>query len=276
MVRKMQKKYNVLCIDDEENVLRALQRSFRKETFNVYTALSGKEGLKILENLSVHLIIADFRMPQMNGVEFFTKAKKIQPDAIRVLLSGYASIDMVTKAVNEGGIYRLLTKPWNEIELRQEINLALQHWELVQRNRKLNKKIEEQLLELKSMNRQLEDIVEERTREILIKNQALELSHQILDNLPTAVMGVALEKYIVYFNKEAEEIFQEFETNPIGKKVDDIFPEEISQIISDIIDKDRISELKKYEYLGKTFHIKASVVKDEFAVRGVTVVFFEV
>ncbi len=272
----MQKKYNVLCVDDEENVLRALQRSFRKEVFNVFVASSGDEGLKILKNLAVHLIIADFRMPKMNGVEFFAEARKIQPDAIRILLSGYASIEMVTKAVNEGGIYRLLTKPWNEMELRQEVNLALQHWELVQRNRKLNKKIEEQLLELKSMNRQLEDIVEERTREILIKNQALELSHQILDNLPTAVIGVATERYIVYLNKEAEKIFQIQEINPIGKKVEEIFPKEISRMIDETIDKNHDFELKKYSYLGKTFHIKASVVQDDFATRGATVVFFEV
>jgi len=272
----MKKKYNVLCVDDEENVLRALQRSFRKEMFNVFVASSGSEGLKILNNLAVHLIIADFRMPEMNGVEFFTKARKIQPDAIRILLSGYASIEMVTKAVNKGGIYRLLTKPWNEIELRQEVNLALQHWELVQRNRKLNKKIEEQLLGLKSMNRQLEDIVEERTREILIKNQALELSHQILDNLPTAVLGVATEKYIVYLNKEAEEIFRTQEINPIGKKVEDIFPEEISRTISETIDRNQKSEMNRYDYLGKTFHIKAGLVQDEFATRGATVVFFEI
>jgi len=276
MVTKMQKKYNVLCVDDEENVLRALQRSFRKEMFNVFVASSGQEGLKILENLAVHLIIADFRMPEMNGVEFLAEARKIQPDAIRMLLSGYASIDMVTKAVNESGIYRLLTKPWDEIELRQEVNLALQHWELVQRNRKLNKKIEEQLLELKSMNRQLEDIVEERTREILIKNQALELSHQILDNLPTAVMGVATEKYIVYLNKEAAELFQKQAMNPIGKTVDEIFPEEISQIIGEAIDKNQKLELRNYNYFGKTFHVKASVVQDNFATRGATVVFFEV
>ncbi len=270
------KKYNVLCVDDEKNVLRALQRSFRKEDFNVYAATKGKDGLDILKNFSVQLILADFRMPEMNGVQFLKQAKQLQPDAIRILLSGYASIDMVTKAVNEGGIYKLITKPWNESELKLEVNLALSHWKLVQRNRKLNRRVEEQVLELKSMNRQLEDIVDERTREILIKNQALELSHQILDNLPIAVVGVALEHYVVYLNQEAEKTFDSLNISPIGKKVESIFPDEINKLILKTIQGEKSKFLKNFEFKGKIFHISSRVIKDEFAVRGVTVMFNEV
>ncbi len=269
------KKYNVLCVDDEKNVLRALERSLRKEHYNVFTASSGKAGLEILKGLKVQLIVADFRMPEMNGVDFLKKAKNKQPDAIRMLLSGYASIDMVVKAVNQAEIFKILSKPWSEVQLRQEINLALQHWELVQKNRKLNRQIDDQLQKLREMNEQLEVLLDKRTREIIIKNQALELSHQILDNLPIPAFAVATEGFIVYMNKSAGELFHGEHVKPIGKKIDEVFSGEIAGMISETISSRKPGVLDNYAYKNKTFMVRSSIVEDNYAVRGATAIFIE-
>ncbi len=270
-----EKKYNVLCVDDEVNVLRALERALRKEHYNVFTANSGQKGLEILKGLKVQLIIADFRMPEMNGVEFLKKAKQIQPNAIRMLLSGYASIDMVVKAVNQAGIFKILSKPWGELQLRQEISLALEHWELVQKNRQLNQQVENQLSKLREMNQQLELILDERTREIIIKNQALELSHQILDNLPIAVFAIATEGFIVYMNQYAGKLFQDESANPIGQKIEEVFSSEIAEMIMETISSGRPGSREKYPYKNRTFTVKSALVQDDFVVRGATAIFIE-
>ncbi len=269
------KKYNVLCVDDEKNVLRALERALRKEYYNVFTADSGKAGLDILNTLKVQLIIADFRMPEMNGVEFLQKAKEKQPDALRMLLSGYASIDMIVKAVNRAGIFKILSKPWSDHQLRQEINLALRHWELLQENRELNHQIEGQLAKLREMNEQLEILLDERTREIIIKNQALELSHQILDNLPVPVFAVATEGFIVYMNKNAGELFRDEQMNPIGQKVGEIFSDDVVAVITKTIETSQPGRWKNYVFKNRMFVVKSAIVRDEYAVRGATAIFIE-
>ena len=95
--------YTILCVDDEENILTALERTFlEEEDYEILTANSGEEGLKLLEGNQVDLIISDQRMPGMSGVEFLKKARELYPDTIRIALSGFADFDTITKAINEG------------------------------------------------------------------------------------------------------------------------------------------------------------------------------
>jgi len=110
----------VLYIDDEENNLLAFRAGFRRQ-YEIYTALSAKEGLKILENIPVHVILADQKMPEITGVEFFKSIKYSFPDPIRILLTGYNEISPLADAINHGDIYRYVTKPWGELELHNSI-----------------------------------------------------------------------------------------------------------------------------------------------------------
>src|SRR5690606_28360750 len=110
-------------IDDEENNLHAFKAGFRRQ-YEIYTALSAAEGLKILENISVHVIIADQKMPHTTGVEFFKSIISIYPDPIRILLTGYTDIEALADAINHGDIYRYITKPWNDLELHNSIKNA--------------------------------------------------------------------------------------------------------------------------------------------------------
>lgn len=113
----------ILYIDDEENNLQAFKASFRRQ-YEIYTAISAAEGLRILQNISIQVILADQKMPGTTGVEFFKSITETFPDPIRILLTGYTDIEALADAINHGDIYRYITKPWNDLELHNSIKNA--------------------------------------------------------------------------------------------------------------------------------------------------------
>lgn len=114
----------LLVVDDEENVLRSLVRLFRRDGYRVLTAGNADEALALLARNHVQVILSDQRMPGTSGTEFLGKVKDLYPDTVRLVLSGYTDLATVTEAINRGAIYRFLTKPWNEAELREHIREA--------------------------------------------------------------------------------------------------------------------------------------------------------
>jgi len=117
--------FTLLFIDDEPDIVSSLKRSFRRG-FNVITATSGREGIEIIKNQPVDLIISDQRMPDITGDKVLTLAKELQPDAIRILLTGYSDIEALTNCVNEASIYKYITKPWEPEGLRLTVVRALE------------------------------------------------------------------------------------------------------------------------------------------------------
>ncbi|MFT3903683.1 MAG: hybrid sensor histidine kinase/response regulator [Niabella sp.] len=113
----------VLYIDDEEHNLTAFKASFRRQ-YEIYTAISAKVAMELLESIHVNIIISDQRMPEMTGVEFFKSIKHKYPDPIRILLTGYTDIEALADAINHGDIYRYITKPWNDLDLHNSIKNA--------------------------------------------------------------------------------------------------------------------------------------------------------
>ncbi len=118
--------HRVMLVDDEENVLRALVRVLRREKLEVETYTSAPEALRRLEVIPFDVIVADYRMPEMNGVEFLTQAKRLQPQTMRLILSGMADRDALEKAINQAEIYRFVSKPWDDDELRNLISATLE------------------------------------------------------------------------------------------------------------------------------------------------------
>ena len=112
---------HLLFVDDEENILSSLQRLVRREDFIVHTASSGLEALEILQTKPIGVIISDQMMPEMTGVEFLYEAQKIQPDSIRMVLSGYTELKTILESINRGAIWRLLTKPWDDDQPQIEL-----------------------------------------------------------------------------------------------------------------------------------------------------------
>ena len=117
---------SLLLVDDEPNNLRALKRVFRHEGYQVHTAESAREAFEILANVPISVIVSDQRMPEMSGTEFLSRVKSIYPDTVRIVLSGYTDLATVTGAINEGAIYKFLTKPWDDEALRRDIRQAFQ------------------------------------------------------------------------------------------------------------------------------------------------------
>jgi diguanylate cyclase (GGDEF)-like protein/PAS domain S-box-containing protein len=114
----------LLLVDDEANILNALTRALRRDGYRILTATCAEEALDLLAREEVHVIVSDQRMPGMSGTELLSKVKGMHPETVRIVLSGYTDLGAVTKAINQGAIYKFLTKPWNDEELRLQIQDA--------------------------------------------------------------------------------------------------------------------------------------------------------
>jgi response regulator RpfG family c-di-GMP phosphodiesterase len=131
---------HILYIDDEIHNLNAFKASFRR-LYTVYTAASAEEAEGILADHEVHIIISDQRMPKMTGIEFFESILDKYPEPIRILLTGYADINAVIDAINKGQVYKYFSKPWNEEELRHNIEKAFEVYSLRRENKELTAKL---------------------------------------------------------------------------------------------------------------------------------------
>jgi signal transduction histidine kinase len=156
---------HLLIVDDEEQILHSLRRQFRRE-YEVYTAKSADEAYPILAQSPIHVVISDQRMPGVTGSEFLSHVREDYPDVVRLLLTGYADIQAVIDAVNQGSIYRYVTKPWDPDDLNATVRAAFSRFALMSHNRKL-------LNDLIDANRTLESRVAERTVELENANQRL-------------------------------------------------------------------------------------------------------
>jgi diguanylate cyclase (GGDEF)-like protein len=132
----------LLLVDDEEDIGAALERLLRHDGYTILHANSGEQGLEVLANHKVGVVISDQRMPGMSGVEFLTQVKELYPQTIRIVLSGYADLDSVTAAINQGAIYKFFTKPWNNDVLRVDVMEAFWRQELAQEKDQLLQQIQ--------------------------------------------------------------------------------------------------------------------------------------
>lgn len=177
---ELENKESVLFVDDEPAILSSLKRLFRKSDFNCYFAESGEEGLKFLETQTVDLIVSDMRMPKMSGAEFLAVARTKWPDTVRILLTGHSDISATIDALNKGGIYRYISKPWNDQELEEAIQQSL-HLRRLERERvELLELTQSQNEKLQTFNAELEARVLTRTQEIQQTADMLDLAYEEL------------------------------------------------------------------------------------------------
>lgn len=175
-------KDSVLFVDDESNILSSLKRLVKPLGVECLTANSGAEGLAILEQRNVDLIISDMRMPEMDGAVFLTLAKEIQPNSTRMLLTGFADMDSTISALNDGEISRYISKPWNDQELTQIIHEGLKIKRLEREKQTLIELTQRQNDELLDLNKNLEAKVESRTKQIRESSQKLDQAYTELRN----------------------------------------------------------------------------------------------
>jgi len=267
-------RHTVLCVDDDKNILRSLMRLLRKEDYRLLTASSGEEGLKVLKENDVHMVISDQRMPKMSGTEFLAALKTNYPDVLRIILSGYTEVDSITESINKGNIYKFLLKPWNDQNLKLEIKQALEQYDLIQTNTKLHKKVIQQNNELKEINENLEKLVEERTKTLQVQNQALELSRAILEDLPFPVIGISAEGMVALTNKESMTLSFNGGNINVGGNLSDYFSNEVKEKVAEVLTSDASSSIEGYRFSEATYDIDLIPLSGRFRGKGLILTFY--
>ena len=184
--------FNVLYVDDEENNLNSFRAALRRN-YNIYTALSGEEGMDILSKNDIHVVVTDQRMPNMTGVQFLQHIPP-EKDNIRIILTGFSDIESIIDAINTGMVYRYITKPWDKDELKITIDNAIETIMLRRNNKHL-------IEELKEYNEQLEEKVRLRTKEIEKQKEIIEAAKLQSDSLLLNILPGEIADELKKFGK---------------------------------------------------------------------------
>ena len=203
-VQRHQRRRTLLVVDDEENIVAALKRLLRRDGYHIVTANSGAEGLQRLAEVEVDVIVSDQRMPGMTGVEFLRRAKELCPDTVRMVLSGYTELQSITDAVNEGAIYKFLTKPWDDERLRVHIEEAFRHKGMADENRRLNRELQQANREFANVNERLQRLLALQRQQTSLEEGRAAGAREVLDNLPAPIIGFDTEGLIAFVNRDAE------------------------------------------------------------------------
>jgi two-component system NtrC family sensor kinase len=178
----------LLLVDDEENILRSLRRVLRRGDWQIETAPDGQEGLKVFEQFKPGVVISDFRMPGMNGVDFLARVKELEPHAQRIMLTGQADQSAIEEAINRSEVFRFISKPWNDGQLLLTVKSAFEQHHLVTDNKRLYELTNQQNADLRQLNADLELRVHQRTVMLSRAKREWELSFDTIDS-PLAVVS---------------------------------------------------------------------------------------
>jgi diguanylate cyclase (GGDEF)-like protein len=199
----------LLLVDDEPSILASLKRLLRGEGYRILTANSGQQGLDVLAAHPVDVIVSDQRMAGMTGVEFLRAVRQSYPDTVRLVLSGFTELQSVTDAVNAGAIYKFLTKPWDDDQLRANIQEAFSYGAMANENRLLTLQVHTASQKLAAANRRLESVLARQRRELEHGAISLDIAHEVLDHVPVAVLASDDAGTIVLANRAASCLFAE-------------------------------------------------------------------
>ncbi len=222
LARRMRKR-TLLLVDDEDNIVSALKRLLRGKGYNVVSANSGAQGLQRLAEHPVDVILSDQRMPGMTGVEFLRRAKVLYPDTVRMVLSGYTELQSITDAVNEGAIYKFLTKPWDDDRLCIHIEEAFEHKELSDENRRLGVAVKTAHQQLESVNVRLESLLRQQRERHDREQTSLLVSQDLLHRIPAPLIGVDASGMVAFLNDDAHDLFPSAAAM-LGRQADEALP----------------------------------------------------
>ncbi|CAN7635204.1 response regulator [Acidovorax delafieldii] len=217
----------LLLVDDEPNILTALRRLLRQDGYRIDSETDPNAAIERLQSEDYDLIISDQRMPQMTGLDFLRLAKELRPHSIRIVLSGYTDLNSVTSAINEGSIYKFLTKPWDAAQLRGHIAAAIRHKNLEDENRRISEQLRTVNAQLTEANAQLAALVSKQQLSLFRDETALQTLQEVLRQIPLPIFGCDHQGMVVLSN-EAAESFLGPEGNPIcplGIDIQSLWPE---------------------------------------------------
>lgn len=176
-------KHCLLVVDDEPDLVQSVKDLLRFD-YKVLCATRAAEGLKLLQQEKVHVVMSDQRMPEMTGVQFLSRLKEAYPETVRLLFTAYADLQAVTDAINEGNVYRYIAKPWEPDELKTVLRQAVDFYELQEERRQLIREVQEK-------NRQLEAANQELSRANDLKRAFIRVASHELRTPLTIILGLA-------------------------------------------------------------------------------------
>jgi len=199
----------LMLVDDEDSVLSALKRLFRRDGYRILTAPSGPQALQLLQDNEVDVIISDQRMPGMTGVDFLRQAKLMRPGTIRMTLSGFTDLQSIIDAVNEGAVFKFLTKPWDDERLRDHVAKAFRHKEMADENRRLSNDLSMANNNLAELNLQLESLLARQKQQAQLVQTSVGGLRDIVELLPAALVGIDPDGALVFMNQAATGLLPE-------------------------------------------------------------------
>ena len=183
----------IAFVDDEEIVLGTLSRIFESEPYEVLTFDTPSRAIMAMEHHPFSVVVSDQMMPEMDGTAFLAQVRERWPDTVRILMTGYAETETVIKAINEGSVFRFVSKPWEIRELRQIVKDAVDQYRLVNEHRELTRLTEEQNRELLELNQDLEKRVRNRTQQLRNNEEELKKTlAQLRSSLEATIQALAL------------------------------------------------------------------------------------
>ncbi len=180
----------LLLVDDEANILRSLRRVLRRSEWTIETAEDGEAALEVFARFQPEVVISDFRMPGMNGVEFLARVKELAPHTQRIMLTGQADQHAIEEAINRSEVFRFISKPWNDVQLTLTVRSAFEQHRLVSENERLYLLTQEQNAELRRFNADLEQRVQQRTIMLSRAKRDWEVTFDTID-YPLTVVNLA-------------------------------------------------------------------------------------
>ena len=193
----------LLLVDDEEGILSALKRLFRREGYRILTAPSGADALELLATEPVDVILSDQRMPGMTGVDFLRRTKALHPHTIRMTLSGFTDLQSIIDAVNEGAVYKFLTKPWDDARLREHVALAFAQKEMADENRRLQREVATATADQATTNQRLAQMLAQQQAQAELVQVSAGSLRELVDALPVAVLGLDPDGMLAFVNQRA-------------------------------------------------------------------------
>ena len=147
-------KQTILVVDDEDHIIRTITKTLILDGHNVLSSQSGEEGLSLLAQNIIDLVISDLEMPGMNGLEFLQKVRIDYPHILTILLTGHGNLETALQAINEAGVYKFILKPWNTNDLRITVKRALELQKLTMERDSLQREVVRQEVALRELERE--------------------------------------------------------------------------------------------------------------------------
>ncbi|MCK4660243.1 MAG: response regulator [Phycisphaerae bacterium] len=214
----------VLIVDDEENILAALRRLLRREPYELISATSAQEALRMMQSEPAQLVITDYRMPGMTGTELLHEIQRHWPETIRIVLSGYSEVKAIISAINEGAVYKFFAKPWNDEEVKLHVRRALEQFALQADNKRMTREISQQNEQLRKLNQ----LLDQRATDAGIGQTC---AQEFLETIDAGVLTIDSGGLIVGANLRSAELLSKEQAGFIGVAAKSALPEPLHNML---------------------------------------------